>query len=385
MCLTAATSARPSLATEQTLALAMARHPSLGAESPAAPLDADTLQVILKFVRAAHAQLVSQKRLASICVRTGDLVDRVECHYSDGGFETFGGGGGEWRQPVTLKVGEYISGIGGRKGDSLDAIHFTTNQGRIIEFAGRLNGGSAFSMSIPARHELLHLSISARWTGWLRSVDNVATHESPWESGMAKLLLAHPNRAIFEPRNAGPFVHRVGALAAGHDLDVRLCTFAQAEELAAGLPNCAGFTFNSAAPRFEGVMTVHFKDRREGNNDWRWQTWLTAGWTGDDPAPTEWPGNAHVGPGYHQEDWGGEDDWEEDDEEEGEGGGRTGTRVGDPCALGRDACRHGGHWPLPPRATASWETPRGIHAPRHQGGALLTGRESLDTVVNFVF
>ena len=69
----------PSLADEQTLAFAMARHPRLGASSGAAALlNDDMIQHIHRFVSQAHVELLERKRLLSVCVRTGDLVDRLE-------------------------------------------------------------------------------------------------------------------------------------------------------------------------------------------------------------------------------------------------------------------------------------------------------------------
>ena len=107
--------------------------------------------------------------------------------------------------------------------------------------------------------------------------------------GVARLLLARPSTS-FAPSPNAPLVHRVGALVQGHDIEVRQCTFEQAKALALELPNCAGFTFNSAAPQFDGVQTVHFKDRRDGNTDWRWQSYLRADWAGADPAPLPYHG-----------------------------------------------------------------------------------------------
>ena len=63
----------PSLAGEQTLALAMARHPRLGEMSHAAVLTADALQIIHHFVAISHAELVGSKRVVCVCVRTGDV------------------------------------------------------------------------------------------------------------------------------------------------------------------------------------------------------------------------------------------------------------------------------------------------------------------------
>ena len=104
----------------------------------------------------------------------------------------------------------------------------------------------------------------------------------------------------------------------GHDLDVLVCTWEEAKARALELPNCAGFTFNSAASRFEGVVEVFFKDRRHGNNDWRWQTWLKTDWNGADPPQLFWPGNAHEEMGYSPFMYGELVDNEDDDEDEEE-------------------------------------------------------------------
>ena len=322
------------LATEQVLALAMARHARLGAESTAKCLDADAFQVVWKWVHAAHQKLASTTRIVKICVKAGDIVDRIELHRSDGSFLSRGGDGGEWLLPATLEIGEYIIGVGGRKGGGLDAVYFTTNFGRAFNFAGRFNGGRIFhTPRIEPGFELSTLQTeSPPGHDWLLDVVTYS-QPSPWVSPMAKLLLAHPNRSVFEQSVTRPLFHRVGALYAGHDIDRRVCTFAEARERAMELPNCAGFTFNSAAPRFHGLMECFFKDVRGGNNDWRWQTWLKTEWTGADPPQSNWSGNAHEHAGaYHafmhhdgdgddvdnDDDESESDDDEEEDEEEDE-------------------------------------------------------------------
>ncbi len=119
------------------------------------------------------------------------------------------------------------------------------------------------------------------------------TRLSPWTSAMAQLLLAHPNKAVFQPPPPGEFLHRVGALEAGHDIEVGMYTLEEAKARVLALPNCAGFTVNTNGPSFDGELECYFKDRRDGNNDWRWQTWLKTDWTGADPPRTEWRGNVH--------------------------------------------------------------------------------------------
>ena len=216
---------KTSLASEQALALAMARHPRLGAASCAAALQADTLALIFGFVQAAHQELVATKRIASIHVRAGDLIDRIEIRYSDGTHVAYGGHGGAWLRPMRLQPGEVITGVSGRKGDSLDSINFTTSRG-LVTFKGRLNGGAPFSYQIPAGKQLDGLVCHTATNGtWLRAVSGVEVTETPWTSSMARLLLDH-SPTQFLPHPSGPFTQRAGALVAGHDIEVRWCTLA---------------------------------------------------------------------------------------------------------------------------------------------------------------
>ena len=298
-----------SLAHQQALALAMARHPRLGASSPASVLNSDLIQLVFSFINAAHHQFTRSKRVVSVAVRTGDLVDRIELHYSDGTYFACGGNGGKWRRPLHLNPGEYLVRVDGRKGDFLDAVRFTTNLGTTREFVGRLGGGLPFTMpAIPNGHEIDSLTCSlggahlAVNSPWLRSIDALVTRLSPTHGSMAHLLLAHPATVFPHPPNAG-FIHRTGALAAGHDLEIRSCTFEEAKNHAVALPNCAGFTFHSAVPRFEGIKEVFFKDNASGNNDWRWQTYLCDGWPGDRSPPADWPGNDHDDPWYNPDEF----------------------------------------------------------------------------------
>ena len=262
-----------------------------------------------------------------ICVRTGNVVDRVEIHFSDGAFIGSGGGGGEWRLPVTLEIGEYIIGFGGRKGgvlgDSLGAIYFTTNLGRAHNFAGRFNGGRAFHKLIEPGHELISFSASSPpGRTWLTSTIGYNTVSSSWTSPMAKLLLAHPNRAIFEPGITRPFFHRarswMGTTSTSSSAPGRKPRRARSScQIAPASPS------TQQRRAFEGVVEVFFKDRRHGNNDWRWQTWLKTDWNGADPPQLFWPGNAHEEMGYSPFMYGelvdNEDDDEDEEEEEDDG------------------------------------------------------------------
>ena len=290
-----------SLASKQALALAMARHPRLGAASCAAALEADTLALIFGFVQEAHRELVATKRIASIHVRAGDLIDRIEIRYSDGTHLFYGGHGGEWQRPMRLQPGETITGVGGRQGGSLDSIDFTTSRGVTCRFKGRLNGGAPFTYQIPTgmldglQIDGLVCYVATHGT-WLRSINGVEVKETPLMSSMARLLIDH-SPTEFLPHPNGPFTQRTGALTNGHDIEVRWCTLAQAKARALELPGCAGFTFQSTTPPPDlpiytpdnRLSRIFFKRRRNGNTDVLWQTYLLTDWTGADPAPTPWP------------------------------------------------------------------------------------------------
>ena len=285
-----------SLAIDQTFALAMARHGRLGASSSAASLEADTIELILAFVREAHKDLLATRRIVSICARVSSLVNRIEISYSDGTHTAHGGHIGEWHRPLRLQPGEYITSISGQNpsDSSVSRVAFTTNLGHQRTFPAGSGISAPFFLTIGADRELEDLVCTChpgplQIGGRLRSIESLVTRETVWTSNMARLLLAHPSTS-FAPSPNAPLVHRVGALVQGHDIEVRQCTLEQAKALALELPNCAGFTFNSAAPQFDGVQTVHFKDRRDGNTDWRWQSYLRADWAGADPAPLPYHG-----------------------------------------------------------------------------------------------
>ena len=169
------------IATEQITSLAMARHARLGAASPAAVLNADCLQNILRHVLQSHADL--WRGIESVHLKTSDLVDRVEFWTWDGTRREHGGHGGQWRSPFFLCPGERIVAIRGRKGAFLDAIGFSTSLGRSISYAGRHNGGEPFAISISDPLELFDITCGTHAQGgWLTQVDEVETRESPWPS-----------------------------------------------------------------------------------------------------------------------------------------------------------------------------------------------------------
>lgn len=87
--------------------------------------------------------------------------------------------------------------------------------------------------------------------------------------------------AIFEwARNgsaaeADGYTARSGALAAGSDLEMRVCGWEEAMVRCNASSACAGFTFESALARPPKPVRVYFKRvATEPNSDGRWRSWL---------------------------------------------------------------------------------------------------------------
>ena len=157
----------------------MARHARLGAASPAAVLNADCLQNILRHVLQSHADL--WRGIESVQVRTGHLVDRVEFCTWDGAMREHGEHGGESRNAFLLSPGERIVAIRGRRSSfGLDAIGFSTSMGRISATYAGLFGGEPFVMTLSDPLELVDITCTMNAQGgWLTSVDKVETRVSP--------------------------------------------------------------------------------------------------------------------------------------------------------------------------------------------------------------
>jgi len=190
------------LASQQTLALAMASHPRLGASSPAASLPLDALHRIRDMVSAAHLSLSSTVRLVSIRVKTGEAVECIELCYSDGSHRIHGGVGGTWREPLYLQPCEYLTRISGVQvpGRAVRSVRFDTSHGRVIRYAGHLDAsqdcGAPFELTAPSGHEILDFtsrssSIFAA-LGCLSSLNGpIHSRPCPWTNAVARLLWLH--------------------------------------------------------------------------------------------------------------------------------------------------------------------------------------------------
>lgn len=120
---------------------------------------------VAKGVAAVQLTLVllDPVTVTKVEMRTGDLVDLIEFHYSNGTKESVGAMGGVAQSPFLLNEDEFITAIHGRHGDSLDGIQFETNAGRKSQFYGNPKGGRAFSMSASGGAQIWSVK---RGMGW---------------------------------------------------------------------------------------------------------------------------------------------------------------------------------------------------------------------------
>jgi len=87
---------------------------------------------------------VEHRTLRQIQVRSGDLVDFVEFHYTRGEALITGGGQGNEQEPFLLGPGEVVVEVKGGQGGLLDGIEFITNKGRSSKAYGG-SGGDPFN------------------------------------------------------------------------------------------------------------------------------------------------------------------------------------------------------------------------------------------------
>jgi len=99
-------------------------------------------------------------RVTAVQIRSGDLIDSVQFTYSlPNGTTTSGarhGGSGGRTSTFQLADDEYITGISGRYGDSLDSIRIQTNK-RTSQLYGGSGGNRDFQISIPAGNQAVGL------------------------------------------------------------------------------------------------------------------------------------------------------------------------------------------------------------------------------------
>jgi hypothetical protein len=113
---------------------------------------------------------LSALQVSSVAVRTGRYVDRITFHLSDGRRHSYGGFGGEQREPFILDDDERITELRCREGSALDQVQFITSSGRASQLYGG-NGGRAIVHALPDGAPIAGLSCElTAGHGWLGPV-----------------------------------------------------------------------------------------------------------------------------------------------------------------------------------------------------------------------
>lgn len=88
-------------------------------------------------------------------VHAGALVDNIKFLLADGSVRSFGDAGGSLAGRFELEEGEVLVGVGGRSGDSLDAVQFHTSRGRSSPLFGNPAGGQPFDLRAPIGQQVV--------------------------------------------------------------------------------------------------------------------------------------------------------------------------------------------------------------------------------------
>jgi len=157
--------------------------------------------------------VVKHRILRQIEVRSGDLVDFVNFHFTNGEKLVTGGGEGNEQEPFVLQPGEAIVEVKGGQGGLLDRIEFVTNKGRSSASYGG-QGGDPFTMKAASGMVIVGLERSDGTAGKV-----VAVQECPLEDPRSPEEHTRDDaRAVFDTANQ----KLSGMLSEIHDLEARL-------------------------------------------------------------------------------------------------------------------------------------------------------------------
>jgi len=106
----------------------------------------------------ADQEIAPGARIAEVIVRAGDTIDAVQAIYvlADGRFvegEQHGGSGGR-RYSFRLDRDEYIIGLAGRFGDTIDSLRIVTNKRTSQAFGGR-GGTRDYRLDVPSGNQAI--------------------------------------------------------------------------------------------------------------------------------------------------------------------------------------------------------------------------------------
>ena len=131
----------------------------------------------------------------------------------------------------------------------------------LIFFPGFMNG--------QLDTEALHAGMPAIDTKW---VSQVWIRQTFREDGQPSVPVPDSERTLVGPLHKGFYR---GHCLAGDDVHEEVMTVEQAKEFAQTLPNCYGFTFNSADRNHQGPIRIWFKSKLNVLYNESWWTWST--------------------------------------------------------------------------------------------------------------
>lgn len=186
------------------LAVAMALHPRLGAESPLSVLSDDLLHRIVLLV---SLQSPSHRSLAAINCRADWCIRQLDLHYiTSKGVQTTSlrGGKGCVAEPLLLACGEHVvQARGSHGGGLLYSLQLVTSLGRAGPMWGAHDsGGRAFEILpfVPSDESLLD-----RLPAWLRATGLSGNREDGMDMhdvavDLAHSSVEHTSRGHFQPQ-----------------------------------------------------------------------------------------------------------------------------------------------------------------------------------------
>ena len=136
----------------------------------------------------ADAQPSAGARIVEVRIRTTNRVESVQFIYglSDGrtaeGPRHGGGGRGSREQVFRLDTDEYVVGLSGRYGDTIDSLSIQTNK-RVSQTFGGSGGDRDYSVSVPAGHKAVGFAGRAGTSLDAIGLTHASVYDQPIRSG----------------------------------------------------------------------------------------------------------------------------------------------------------------------------------------------------------
>eukprot|EP00966_Prymnesium_polylepis_P330238 7385902-Prymnesium_polylepis.1 len=106
--------------------------------------------------RKAEAARRRNAAVGKVRVRAGALIDQIEFRTRGSGPpKVYGGNGGVQQPDFDLGDGEWLTKVEHRRGNSLDAVRFTTSKGRVSQWYGNVYGGASMRPFIASEGKMI--------------------------------------------------------------------------------------------------------------------------------------------------------------------------------------------------------------------------------------